>query len=301
MASEFSRITASLRPQNRGGWGNGPENYDPDAVLAVWRRLERFFKEDGLYPVEVAGSENMPEPPALLVANHSGGVLVLDAWGLGYAWVKEFGAERAIHSLVHEVPMQIRTTGERLSKLGGVRADRHSAQHILGELGRDLLVMPGGDRDVYRPYKDRYQVTFAGRRGYARLALRAGVPVVPVANSGAHATMLVLTDGQRIAERLQLRKLFRAGIFPISLSVPWGLTIGPLPYFPLPTRFRYRFGNPVTLPETFKRRINGGGEPTDEAVEALDQLVRQELQRLLDALKEETPRMRDRLRHGLRI
>lgn len=262
--------------------------------------MERLFHPEGLYPVEYSGADQMPEPPVLVVSNHSGGVLVSDAWGFGYAWVKEFGAERAIHSLVHEVPMQIRRTGEVLAKLGGVRADRDSAQHILGDLGRDLLVMPGGDRDVYRPYRDRYRVVFAGRTGYARVALRADVPVVAVANSGAHATMMVLTDGKRIAERLRLRKYFRAGIFPISLSVPWGLTIGPMPFFPLPARFRYKYGSPVSLPSTFKRRINGDGQPSDEAVEELDRLVRASMQGLLAALEAETPSLRQRLRRGLR-
>ena len=43
--------------------------------------------------------------------------------------------------------------------------------------------MPGGDRDTWRPYSKRYDVCFAGRKGYARLAIKAGVPIVPIANA----------------------------------------------------------------------------------------------------------------------
>ena len=53
------------------------------------------------------------------------------------------------------------------------------AGRVLHEYGRDLLVMPGGEQDTWRPYHKRYAVNFAGRTGYARLALTWGVPIVP--------------------------------------------------------------------------------------------------------------------------
>jgi len=276
------------------------DSYDPDSVQVALGRLAKVFGPDKLYPVEQEGAAAVPEPPCLLVSNHSGGVLVPDAFGLGFAWYSHFGTKRPLHGLIHEVPMQIKRLGEPLAKLGGISADREAGRRVLAETGRDLLVMPGGDLDVYRPYKDRYRVRFGARRGYAKLALRAGVPIVPVANSGAHATLLVLSDGQRIARALRLRKYFRAGVFPISLAAPWGLTIGPWPHVPIPTRFRYRFGTAVTLPATFKRRTDAAGEPTTEAVEELDRRVRLAMQGLLDGLRAVTPGLRDRVRKGLR-
>ena len=300
MPSEFSRITRSLRPRHRDAWGTGPDAYDPEAVERALRRLARVFGPDKLYPVEQHGAELIPDPPCMVVSNHSGGILVPDAFGLGFAWYRHFGTGRPLHGLIHEVPMQIKRLGEPLAKLGGVVASREAGRHVLADLGRDLLVMPGGDLDVYRPYKDRYKVCFGGRKGYARLALRARVPIVPVANSGAHATLLVLTDGQRIARALKLRKYFRAGIFPISLAAPWGLTVGPWPHVPIPTRFHYRFGAPLRLPESFGDPLDDDGEPTAEAVVELDRRVRDAMQGLLDQLKAETPGLSERLRKGLR-
>ncbi|MEO1272317.1 MAG: hypothetical protein AAFX99_29825, partial [Myxococcota bacterium] len=55
---------------------------------------------------------------------------------------------------------------------------------------------------------------------------------------------MVLTDGRRLARRLGLPALARAEIFPVHLSLPWVLGIGPLPHLPLPVMLRYTFGPP---------------------------------------------------------
>jgi len=56
----------------------------------------------------------------------------------------------------------------------------------------------------------------------------------------------------------------------------------------------------VFLPQTFKQRFKSNGEPTDEAIAALDDRVRDAMQGLLDGLRQETPGLRQRLRQGLR-
>jgi 1-acyl-sn-glycerol-3-phosphate acyltransferase len=220
----------------------------------------------------------------MIVSNHSGGTLIPDVWGFCYAWYTHFGTDRAIHPAAHEVVLGNRFTGAFFAKHGVVRADRRVAYQILTEWKQDLLVMPGGDIDTWRPFKKRYQVEFAGRTGYARLALRAGVPIVPVANVGAHHTLLVLSDGRKLAELLRLPQLVRAHIWPIHLSLPYGLTIGPWPHFPLPARLRYRFAKPI-YPEDVGARPRK--EPTEEQVAELDRRVRQSMQAELDRLRDE--------------
>jgi 1-acyl-sn-glycerol-3-phosphate acyltransferase len=122
-------------------------------------------------------------------------------------------------------------------------------------------------------------VRFSGHTGYARTALRAGVPVVPVAHAGAHHSLLVITDGQRIAKALRVPLLARAHIWPLHLALPWGLAFGPLPHLPLPVTLRYRVGEPIEV----KRRAPGERwEPSDEDVRKLDEKVRAEIQKLLD-------------------
>jgi 1-acyl-sn-glycerol-3-phosphate acyltransferase len=169
-------------------------------------------------------------------------------------------------------------TGPFFDRVGVLRTSRRLARDVLSKWKRDVIVMPGGDRDTWRPYRDRYRVQFAGHTGYARIALETGVPVLPVANAGAHETLVVLTDGLRIARALKLHELFRIDVFPIHLSLPWLLGIGPLPHLPLPTPLRYRFGEPVPLPQGHEP----GPNPDTETVLEYDRQVRMALQGLLD-------------------
>ena len=142
--------------------------------------------------------------------------------------------------------------------------------------------MPGGDVDTWRPYHHRYRVCFGGRKGYAALAIAANVPVVPIANAGAHETLIVLARGERLARWLHLPRLARARVFPVHLSLPYGLAVGPWPHLPLPGRLSYRIGEPLIPP----RPINGS-PASPEMVADFDRQVRTALQGLLDQLQHE--------------
>lgn len=55
----------------------------------------------------------------------------------------------------------------------------------------------------------------------------------------AKAWLFGITDGQRLARLLRLPQLLRVKAVPISVSIPWGLSVGiagMLPYLPLPTK-----------------------------------------------------------------
>ena len=279
-----SRIVRWVQSESGTRWGAGPEQYSEAASQRLHKRLSRFFGEGHYFGLKVDGWENLPDHNVLAVSNHSGGTTVLDGMGLWFAWQQRFNFTRPGHALAHEMIFAADGPGRLFAEMGAVRADRQTAVEVLRDWKRDLIVMPGGDRDVWRPWKDRYKVNFAGRTGYARIALKAGVPITPVANAGAQSTFMVLTDGAPIARALRLPQLARAEIFPISLSFPWGLTIGPLPHLPPPTTLRYKIGRPIPLPCT----VAPGEEPPEWAVRQLDEEVRAAVQGLLDELKKES-------------
>jgi 1-acyl-sn-glycerol-3-phosphate acyltransferase len=265
-------------------WGGNLRAYDPRAIENAVGVLGRAFGEHRYFRLEVTGLSDVPDPPVMFVGNHSGGTTVIDVVGFGVAWYRHFGTGRPIHPAAHEILMGNRYTGPLLSRLGVVRADRELARVLLTERREDLLVLPGGDVDVWRPYSARYEVRFAGRTGYARIALQANVPIVPVAHAGAHETLVVLSDGRRFAEAVGLPRIARAHVWPVHLSLPWGLAIGPLPHLPVPARFRYRLGAPI-----HPREVGDVvGEPTPEQVRAFDALVREALQRELNVLRDQS-------------
>jgi 1-acyl-sn-glycerol-3-phosphate acyltransferase len=259
-----------------------PGAYDPAAVQKVLRFASRFFGPGRYFELEATGLEHVPPTPVMVVSNHSGGTSIPDVWGLAYSWYSRFGTARPIHPLAHEVILSTRPTARFFGRLGVLRAGRGVAYDVLTRWRRDLLVMPGGDVDTWRPYKQRYQVQFGGRTGYARTAIQAGVPIVPVANAGAHETLMVLTDGRAIAKALRLQKLTRANVWPIHLSLPWGIGFGPLPHLPIPANLRYRVGTPIYPPP-----IAPGSEPTEAMVTSVDATVRAAVQGLLDQLRDE--------------
>ena len=247
-----------------------------------------FDPKRGPYPATVGSWERLPDTRAMLVANHSGGTVIPDAWGLLAAWYRHHD-HRPLHVLGHDMLFATERTARFLARRGVLRARRDLARRVLADHRKDLLVFPGGDRDTWRPFSARWKIDFHGRRGYARMALETGTPIVPVAHAGAHHTLIVLDDGNRIARRLGLPKHFRAHIFPVHLSFPFGLTVGPWPHLPPPTAMRYQLGHAVH-PD-----VVGPDGPTHAQVEALDIEVQAELQRQLDVLRETSRAFLDRV------
>ena len=285
--AEASRGTLLNRVQSAEArrWGTDPADFDPEAVRGLRRLLRPVFGRRGYLRVTVDGWSSVPDAPTLVASNHSGGTWAMDAWGWNYAWTEHFRDARPLHTLAHEMVFGVAASGRRLAKVGLLRAERGRALSVLQDWGRDVYVMPGGDRDIWRPFSERYKVCFAGRKGYARLAIKAGVPITPVAHVGAHHTLMVLTDGKRLARALRLPQLARAEVFPVHLSLPWGVGIGPVLHLPPPVPFRYRIGAPIPPPVA----VAPGEEPPAEAVEAMDEAVRQSIQSMLDALRAESP------------
>lgn len=267
-----------LHRRGAPGWGHDPDDIDPRYVCRLRDRLDGLFGPGGPFEVTVEGWEALPPPPVLLVSNHSGGSSVPDMWGLLWAWYRSFDRTRLVHVLAHEILLATRWSGPFVSRCGAVPASREHAHEILRQWRRDILVMPGGANDTWRPWRDRYRVQFAGRTGYARLALRAGVPIVPIANAGPHDTLRVLTDGRRFARRCGLHRLLRMEVFPIHLSLPWGLCVGPWPHLPFPSPLRYRVGAAILPPRGVSE------SHTAQAVADLDATTRAAMQRLLDDL-----------------
>jgi len=247
---------------------------DPGREVDDWGRSERVFSlmEPLLdfyyrywFRVEVEGIENVPaDGGALLVANHSG-ALPPDGPMIMQALRTEHPARRALYMLGEHWFKGYPGVGMLTNKLGLVAAHPANAQRLLGEEGRLVLVFPEGQKGSRKLFWQRYRLRRFGRGGFVKTALRAGVPIVPVAVIGAEEAMPIF------AHVPLLERLTGLIYFPINHAFPhFGLAAG-LMY--LPAKFKITFLEPIEL---------GDRNPSDaddlELVRSLSEEVRERIQ-----------------------
>jgi len=198
----------------------------------------------GYFDGEVRGFERLPPSgPMLLVGNHSGGVLVPDTAVFFAAWYRERGLESPLIGLAFDAAFGIPGFRTLMRRIGEVPANRENTARALAE-GAAVLVYPGGEHDAFRPWTERNRVAFGGRKGFVQVALRAGVPVVPVVAHGGHNSIFILTRGEWIGRLLGMQRI-RTPTFPIAWQIPWGLSPITLPGVPLPAKITMEIGSPM--------------------------------------------------------
>jgi len=261
------------------------DNRSEERVEAMVRRVEPMLQ--AFFRPVVRGVDRVPRGSALYVANHNGASMTPDTFIMGAALYREHGMDALPYGLAHEVAMQLPAVHQFFVPLGAVRASHANAHRLFAE-GKKALVYPGGDLDSMRSFRHRDRVVFGPRRGYIRLALREGTPIVPVVSSGAHSVLLTLDDGRWLARALGLKRLVRTEVWPIALSIPWGLTVGPTPpYIPFPTQIFVEFLEPVHFERT-------GPEAAEDSayVEACHERVHGAMESALKRLSQERRRAR---------
>jgi 1-acyl-sn-glycerol-3-phosphate acyltransferase len=238
----------------------------------LWNPLMDYY-----FRMEIEGWERLPEPPALLIGIHSGAPFVWDAWTVGVQWWRHFGDQRTLHGTAHDALMAAPLIGRYFRAMGVLPAAPDSIASALAA-GHDVALWPGGEVDSLRPWTERDKAVLGGRTGFIKMAINAGVPIVPVATVGGPDAMPVLTRGRKLASALQLDKLARIKVMPFAISAPWGIAPAMLPEIPLPTKIRTAFQEPVKLARDPKKAKD------DDYVERKYEEVRKSIQGGMDEL-----------------
>ena len=251
---------------------DGPDWEFMERQKYLWNPLMDYW-----FRMEMEGWEKLPDPPVLLIGIHSGAPFVWDAWTIGVQWWRHFGSTRSLHGTAHDALMALPAVGSYFRRMGVLPAAADSISAALAA-GHDVALWPGGERDSLRPWTQRDEAVLAGRMGFIKLAIRSGVPIVPIATVGGPDSMPVLARGRRLAKLLALDKVARLKMFPIAIQAPWGISPALLPELPLPTKIRTAFQDPVRL----------DCEPSlaedEEYVEAKYEEVRTSIQTGMDTL-----------------
>jgi 1-acyl-sn-glycerol-3-phosphate acyltransferase len=222
----------AAKPQDLPDAGHDPHFLDRAAPLLefLW---SRYFR------VRLLGLENVPDHgPALLVANHSGGI-PYDGTLLLYGIHRDHHLHRRVRPLVANFAFRNGWMSQVVARVGGVRASTETALPLLAD-GQLLAVFPEGLKGVGKLYRERYRLTRFGRGGFARLARAARVPMIPVAIVGAEEIHPVVGKITALAEPLGIPYI------PITPTFPW---LGPLGLLPVPTKWTIQIGAPIPPPD----------------------------------------------------
>jgi 1-acyl-sn-glycerol-3-phosphate acyltransferase len=123
--------------------------------------------------------QSIPRGGALLVSNHA--LFAIDSLVLAALLVRELG--RAPRFLVDRKIFEIPGLRQLITAVGGLAGEPAAAEALL-RAGELVLVYPGGVDDSLKLARDRHRLQWKQRAGFAKVALRAGVPIVPVTGLG---------------------------------------------------------------------------------------------------------------------
>lgn len=192
-------------------------------VYRHWFRAEW----EGLEKIPLAGG-------ALLVANHAGAIPA-DAPTIMHGVEEELG--RPVYGLADYLFKSMPVVGTAWARGGGVAAHPDNAYRLLRDQQQLALVFPEGTKGTGKLYSERYQLRRFGRGGFVEIAMRAGVPVVPIVVVGSEEAMPIVAKSGLLARALGIPYV------PLTANMLLLGPLGLLGYFP--AKFKLRVLDPV--------------------------------------------------------
>ncbi|MGZ4174449.1 MAG: lysophospholipid acyltransferase family protein [Solirubrobacteraceae bacterium] len=217
-------------PARRGDLREHLPGLEPERQITDWGRSERVeglvdrtiydFLYHYWFRVEVEGVENVADDGgALLVCNHAG-ALPPDGIMIAKALREEHPRRRAVHLALERPLRRLPGAGMLIAKVGGVPAHPANIQRLLFDEQQLVLAFPEGSSGTRKPISERYRLRKFGEGGFVAAAMRARVPIIPIAVLGAE-------EAQPVFGRLN--PLRRLPYLPLTTALP------------LPAKFRIRF------------------------------------------------------------
>jgi len=229
----------------------------PDKLL--FHVLPRFMMElmRKYFRMEVEGIENLPkEGPCIIAPNHSG-YAGFDAFCLKNEIFT--ACSRSAKIMTHHFWFMSEATAIPADKIGFVDATTKNGIALL-EKKEMIILFPEGEHGNFKPTTQRYKLR-EFKRGFVRLAVYSGAPIIPTVILGAEETHINLAD-------LKFTKFLRGVVLPLPLNI-----------LPLPARWKIRFLKPIYLP--YKPEAAKDTELMHEIAsdlrERLQQAIRKEL------------------------
>ncbi|MFN0204493.1 MAG: lysophospholipid acyltransferase family protein [Bacteroidia bacterium] len=154
---------------------------------------------------------------ALILVNHS--LATYDILLLGYAIFSKLN--RLPRGLADRNFYKNTKTAEWMQKLGVYEANHQNAQQVL-ENDELLLLAPGGTREAIRSSKEKYQILWDDRMGFAKLSIKTQTPVILAASPNSD-------NLYEVKESPITKLVYKWFKFPLPIAKGLGDTIIPRP------------------------------------------------------------------------
>lgn len=213
----------------------------------VWPIYKHYFK------TRVFGAENVENKPYIVISNHTGQIAI-DGMLICTAFATEIEPPRILRSMVERFFTSIPFVGTWAAEGGAVLGDRQNCLNLL-QRGQSILAFPEGVRGIAKSTPDYYKVQ-KFTRGFFRMAVTAGVDILPCAVIGAEEMFPWVYQAKTLA------KLTGLPAAPMSLN-----------YFPLPSPVDIHVGEAFKIPQ-------------DLSPEAPDELIDPHVERLRDHIED---------------
>ncbi|WP_292988563.1 lysophospholipid acyltransferase family protein [Mycobacterium sp.] len=249
---------------------------DPPSGEVIARALAALAPLRRLIQPKVYGLDDVTADGALFVGNHT--LMGLLDLPLILAELWERGVTMRL--LGDHAHFKLPLWREFLLAVGVVDGTRAITEALMVE-GANILVFPGGGREVSKLKGEQYQLIWKNRLGFARLAIKHDYPIVPFASVGAEESLDIVIDAENPALapiRFAFEKITGSpDLWPVVRGV------GPTP-IPRPTRQYYWFGSPISTAELVGRHDD------DRVVRRLRERVRRSVEGGIEFLQTEQSR-----------
>lgn len=225
----------------------------------LYHVLPRFIMElmRKYFRMEVEGIENLPKTGGCIIAPNHSGYAGFDAFCLKNEIYKAIG--RSAKVMTHHFWFLTQTTSIPANKVGFVDATTKNGIELLKK--EEMIVLfPEGEYGNFKPTSRAYKLQ-EFKRGFVRLAVYTGAPIIPTIVLGAEETHINLKE-------LKFTKFLRGAVLPLPLNI-----------LPLPARWKIIFLKPIYLPYKSESAKDSElmREVADDIRERLQMAIRKEL------------------------
>lgn len=189
----------------------------PKLLLTVVKKYLRLTVE---------GIEHIPKKGRVLITPNHSGYSGFDAVILGNEIFTQ--TKRIPRVLTHHLWFMTKATAIPANKLGFFEATTENGLKLLSK-NNAVVLFPEGEHGNFKPTSKRYRLQ-EFKRGFVRMAIKTGAPIVPALVIGAEETHINL-------KQIKFAKYLTGGVLPLPLNI-----------IPLPAKWKIKFLPPIKLP-----------------------------------------------------